>query len=123
MNVLECARNTGAMLAFSSSVYGANLELPKREKMWMSPWTPYVASKLSGEAFLASYATSFGISAIAYRFFNIFGPWQRPDHDYAAVIPKWIWKLMHRESIDVFGDGNHSRDFTYIESVISVLAD
>jgi len=125
MNVLECARNNGATVAFSSSssVYGANLELPKRENMWMSPLTPYAASKLSGEALVQSYSASFGVKAITYRFFNIFGPWQRPDHDYAAVIPKWIWKLLHNEAIDVFGDGKHSRDFTYIESVISVLTD
>jgi UDP-glucose 4-epimerase len=89
--------------------------------MWMAPLTPYAASKLSGEALVASYAASFGISAITYRFFNIFGPWQRPDHDYAAVLPKWIWKLMHNQSIEVFGDGNQSRDFTYIDTVVAVL--
>jgi UDP-glucose 4-epimerase len=123
LNVLESARRAGAAVAFSSSssVYGSNLELPKNEKMWMAPLTPYAASKLSGEALVASYAASFGISAVTYRFFNIFGPWQRPDHDYAAVIPKWIWKLMHSESIEVFGDGDQSRDFTYIDTVVSVL--
>jgi UDP-glucose 4-epimerase len=123
LNVLESARATGAAVAFSSSssVYGSNLELPKSEKMWMAPLTPYAASKLSGEALVASYAASFGISAITYRFFNIFGPWQRPDHDYAAVIPKWIWKLMHNQDIEVFGDGNQSRDFTYIDTVVSIL--
>lgn len=123
LNVLESARATGAAVAFSSSssVYGSNLDLPKNEKMWMAPLTPYAASKLSGEALVSSYAASFGISAITYRFFNIFGPWQRPDHDYAAVIPKWIWKLMHNQSIEVFGDGNQSRDFTYVDTVISVL--
>jgi len=123
LNVLESARANGAAVTFSSSssVYGSNLELPKNEKMWMAPLTPYAASKLSGEALVASYAASFGISAITYRFFNIFGPWQRPDHDYAAVIPKWIWKLMHNQSIEVFGDGNQSRDFTYIDTVVSVL--
>lgn len=123
LNVLESARKTGASVAFSSSssVYGSNLELPKNEKMWMAPLTPYAASKLSGEALVASYAASFGISAITYRFFNIFGPWQRPDHDYAAVIPKWIWKLMHKESIEVFGDGKQSRDFTHVDTVVSVL--
>jgi UDP-glucose 4-epimerase len=89
--------------------------------MWMAPLTPYAASKLSGEALVASYAASFGLSAITYRFFNIFGPWQRPDHDYAAVIPKWIWKLMHGQNIEVFGDGSQSRDFTYIDTVVSVL--
>jgi UDP-glucose 4-epimerase len=123
LNVLESARATGATVAFasSSSVYGSNLELPKNEKMWMAPLTPYAASKLSGEALVASFAASFGISAITYRFFNIFGPWQRPDHDYAAVIPKWIWKSMHSQSIEVFGDGNQSRDFTYIDTAVSVL--
>jgi UDP-glucose 4-epimerase len=123
LNILESARVTGAAVAFSSSssVYGSNLELPKNEKMWMAPLTPYAASKLSGEALVASYAASFGISAVTYRFFNIFGPWQRPDHDYAAVIPKWIWKLMHNQSIEVFGDGDQSRDFTYIDTVVSVL--
>jgi len=123
LNILESARATGATVAFSSSssVYGSNLELPKNEKMWMAPLTPYAASKLSAEALVASFAASFGISAITYRFFNIFGPWQRPDHDYAAVIPKWIWKLMHNQSIEVFGDGNQSRDFTYIDTVVSVL--
>ena len=123
LNVLESARANGAAVAFSSSssVYGSNLELPKNEKMWMAPLTPYAASKLSGEALIASYAASYGISAVTYRFFNIFGPWQRPDHDYAAVIPKWIWKLMHNQSIEVFGDGNQSRDFTYIDTVVTVL--
>jgi UDP-glucose 4-epimerase len=123
LNVLESARATGAAVAFSSSssVYGSNLVLPKNEKMWMAPLTPYAASKLSGEALVASYAASFGISAVTYRFFNIFGPWQRPDHDYAAVIPRWIWKLMHNQNIEVFGDGNQSRDFTYIDSVVLVL--
>lgn len=123
LNVLESARSNGATVAFSSSssVYGSNLELPKNEKMWMSPLTPYAASKLSGEALVVSYAASYGVSAISYRFFNIFGPWQRPDHDYAAVIPKWIWKLMHNIPIEVFGDGNQSRDFTYIDDVVSIL--
>lgn len=125
MNVLECARTTGASVAFSSSssVYGANVELPKKEKMWLAPLTPYAASKLTGEALVQSYAASYGLNAITYRFFNIFGPWQRPDHDYAAVIPKWIWKLMHKEKIQIFGDGTQSRDFTYIDSVISILID
>ena len=89
--------------------------------MWMAPLTPYAASKLSGEALVESYSASYSISAVTYRFFNIFGPWQRPDHDYAAVIPKWIWKLMQNESIEVFGDGNQSRDFTYVDTVVEVL--
>jgi UDP-glucose 4-epimerase len=124
-NVIECAREINAHLAFSSSssVYGSNQELPKSELMWTAPLTPYAASKLSGEAMVQGYAASFGLKAITYRFFNIFGPWQRPDHDYAAVIPKWIWKLMNAEKIEVFGDGDHIRDFTYVNTVVSVLID
>jgi UDP-glucose 4-epimerase len=123
LNILESARETGACVAFSSSssVYGSNTFMPKNEKMWTSPLTPYAASKLSGEALITSYAQSFDINAITYRFFNVFGPWQRPDHDYAAVIPKWIWKLMHNHKIEVYGDGNQSRDFTYIDTVTSTL--
>ena len=123
LNILESARETGAGIAFSSSssVYGSNKFMPKNEKMWTSPLTPYAASKLSGEALITSYAQSFDINAITYRFFNVFGPWQRPDHDYAAVLPKWIWKLMHNNKIEVYGDGNQSRDFTYVDTVISTL--
>ena len=123
LNVLNAARKHGSRVVFSSSssVYGRNLELPKREESWMAPLTPYAASKLSGEALVQSYAESFEIPAVTFRFFNIFGPWQRPDHDYAAVIPKWIWKALRNEEIEVFGDGNQSRDFTYVDTVIEVL--
>ena len=123
LNVLECARETGAFVAFSSSssVYGLNQELPKNEDMWTAPITPYASSKLAGESLVLSYSNSYGMPAVVYRFFNIFGPWQRPDHDYAAVVPKWIWSLMHGEKIKVYGDGNQTRDFTFIDSVIDIL--
>jgi UDP-glucose 4-epimerase len=124
LNVLECARESGASVAFSSSssVYGSNIQLPKNEKMWTAPLTPYAASKLAGEGLVQSYSSSFGLRTINYRFFNIFGPWQRPDHDYAAVIPKWIWKLINGENtIEVFGDGTQSRDFSFVNTVTSVL--
>jgi UDP-glucose 4-epimerase len=124
LNVLECARELGASVAFSSSssVYGSNLELPKNEKMWTSPLTPYAASKLAAEGLVQSFALSFDLRAINYRFFNVFGPWQRPDHEYAAVIPRWIWQLMNaKNTIEVFGDGAQSRDFTYVDSVTDVL--
>lgn len=122
-NILNAARKHSSRVVFSSSssVYGRNLELPKREESWVAPLTPYAASKLSGEALVQSYSESFGIPAITFRFFNIFGPWQRPDHDYAAVIPKWIWKALHNKKIEVFGDGTQSRDFTYVDTVIDVL--
>jgi UDP-glucose 4-epimerase len=123
LNILRYAQTSQIPMVFSSSssVYGSNLELPKNEFMWMAPMTPYAASKLTGEALVESYSRSFGFPAFTFRFFNIFGPWQRPDHDYAAVIPKWIWKAMNKEVIEIFGDGEHTRDFTYIDSVISAL--
>lgn len=124
LNVLECAREMDAVVAFSSSssVYGSNLELPKHERMWTSPITPYAASKLAAESLVQSFALSFDLRVVNYRFFNIFGPWQRPDHDYAAVIPKWIWRLMNgHHVIEVYGDGSQSRDFTYIDPVTDVL--
>ncbi len=123
LNVVRYAQTTKTPLVFSSSssVYGSNLELPKNEFMWMSPITPYAASKLSGEALVESYSRSFDFPAFTFRFFNIFGPWQRPDHDYAAVIPKWIWKAMNKQVVEIYGDGEHTRDFTYIDSVISAL--
>jgi UDP-glucose 4-epimerase len=123
LNILRYSQNSQIPIVFSSSssVYGSNLELPKNEFMWMAPMTPYAASKLTGEALVESYSQSFGFPAFTFRFFNIFGPWQRPDHDYAAVIPKWIWKAMNKEVIEIYGDGEHTRDFTYVDSVVSAL--
>ena len=125
LHVMEAARSVGAHVIFSSSssVYGRNEELPKDEKMWTLPLTPYAASKLAGEGYVEAYQSSYGVPVSAFRFFNVFGPWQRPDHDYAAVIPKWIWKAMNSESIEVFGDGTQSRDFTYVGTVVNVLLD
>lgn len=125
LHVMEAARENGTHVIFSSSssVYGRNEELPKNERMWTLPLTPYAASKLAGEGYVESYQSSYGIPVSAFRFFNVFGPWQRPDHDYAAVIPKWIWKAMNNQSIEVFGDGAQSRDFTYVGTVVNVLLD
>ena len=125
LNVLEAARRQGAsvILSSSSSVYGANTDLPKSEDMWTRPLSPYAASKLAGESYALAYQTSYGLPVLALRFFNVFGPWQRPDHDYAAVVPKWLWHLMQGEPIQVFGDGLQSRDFTYVDTVVDVLVD
>jgi UDP-glucose 4-epimerase len=122
LNVLEAARESGAHVLFSSSssVYGRNMQLPKDETMWLGPMTPYAASKLSAEAYVQSYASSYQIPTTLFRFFNIFGPRQRPDHEYAAVLPKWIWLAMHGHPIEVFGDGTVTRDFTYIDTVVDV---
>jgi UDP-glucose 4-epimerase len=122
VNVLEIARATGAHVIFSSSssVYGRNMQLPKDESMWLGPMTPYAASKLAAEGYVQAYASAYNISTTLLRFFNVFGPRQRPDHEYAAVLPKWIWLAMQGKPIDVYGDGTASRDFTYVETVVDI---
>jgi UDP-glucose 4-epimerase len=122
LNVLEVARATGAHLVFSSSssVYGRNLQLPKDESMWLGPMTPYAASKLAGEAYVQAYGEAYNVPTTLLRFFNVFGPRQRPDHEYAAVLPKWIWLAMRGDPIEVYGDGTASRDFTYVETVLDI---
>lgn len=123
LNVLEASRRQGAyfVMASSSSVYGANTETPKHETMRLAPMTPYAASKLAAESYVQAYQCSFGLEALTFRFFNVFGPWQRPDHEYAAVIPKWIWKSLHGEDLVVNGDGTITRDFTYVDDVVELL--
>ena len=122
LNVLEVARASGAHVVFSSSssVYGRNMQLPKDESMWLGPMTPYAASKLSAEGYVQAYASAYNVPTTLLRFFNVFGPHQRPDHEYAAVLPKWIWLAMQGKPIDVYGDGTASRDFTYVETVLDI---
>jgi UDP-glucose 4-epimerase len=122
LNVLEVARATGAHVIFSSSssVYGRNMQLPKDESMWLGPMTPYAASKLAAEGYVQAYASAYKVPTTLLRFFNVFGPRQRPDHEYAAVLPKWIWLAMQGKAIDVYGDGSASRDFTYIDTVLDI---
>ena len=122
LNVLEIARESGAHVIFSSSssVYGRNMQLPKDESMWLGPMTPYAASKLAAEGYVQAYAAAYKVPTTLLRFFNVFGPRQRPDHEYAAVLPKWIWLAMHGEPIDVYGDGTASRDFTYVDTVLDI---
>ena len=125
LNVLEAARSNGAQVIFSSSssVYGRNGQLPKDESMWLSPLTPYAASKLAAEGYVQAYGAAYEVPVTLLRFFNVFGPKQRPDHEYAAVLPKWIWKAMNNEAIDVYGDGSQTRDFTYVRTVLDVIED
>lgn len=123
LNVLETCRQNNSHLIFtsSSSVYGSNIDLPKNENMWMRPLSPYAASKLSGESFVDSYISAYGLRSTALRLFNVFGPFQRPDHEYAAVLPKWIWKAINGEEIELHGDGSQTRDFTYVKNVCEVI--
>ena len=123
LNVLECARAVNAHFIFSSSssVYGANTTLPKTEDMVLKPLTPYAASKMAGEALSLAYAHSYELPVTTFRFFNIYGPWQRPDHEYAAVIPKWIWQAISGQEIVVYGKGEQTRDFTSVSTVVEIL--
>jgi UDP-glucose 4-epimerase len=124
--VLECARlgsRPHVIVASSSSVYGANPELPKREDMATLPMSPYGASKLATESYTLAHGRSFGMDVLAFRFFNVFGPLQAADHAYAAVIPAFVAAALRADPLVVHGDGGQSRDFTYVGSVCEVLVD
>lgn len=123
LNMLEIARKNNSHFIFSSSssVYGANDTIPKNEKMLLAPKTPYAATKLSGESYVQSYSYSYGIPVTNLRFFNVYGPKQRPNHQYAAVLPKWIWKAINGQAIDVYGDGTQTRDFTFVGTIVDIL--
>lgn len=122
--VAQAARHAGAHLvvASSSSVYGRNPVQPKSEDMPTMPASPYAASKLAGEAYARAYQESFGVPTTVFRFFNVFGPLQAADHAYAAVIPSFIAAALRGEPVTVHGDGEQSRDFTYVATVAQVLA-
>lgn len=126
LSVLEAARAEGVshvVVASSSSVYGLNPALPKNEREWVRPMSPYAVSKLATEQYPLAYQQSFGMSTLAFRFFNVYGPRQRAGHVYAAVIPTFIEALMQGRPLQVNGDGSHSRDFTYVGTVCRVLLD
>ncbi|MGC4767572.1 NAD-dependent epimerase/dehydratase family protein [Micromonospora sp. DT44] len=124
--VLEAARRHGVahvVVASSSSVYGMNPALPKTELTWTRPMSPYAASKLATEAYALAHQASFGLPTVAFRFFNVFGPGQRHDHAYAAVIPRFVHAALRDEPAVVHGDGTQSRDFTYVVTVCDVILD
>ncbi|MDQ6838788.1 MAG: NAD-dependent epimerase/dehydratase family protein [Actinomycetota bacterium] len=125
-NILEAARHAGGrhiISASSSSVYGANPTLPKREDLAPMPMSPYAASKLSGEAYAQAYATVFGVDALVFRFFNVFGPRQAANHAYAAVLPAFVHAALTSQPLPVHGAGDQTRDFTFVGSVVSVIRD
>ncbi|WP_326553284.1 NAD-dependent epimerase/dehydratase family protein [Micromonospora sp. NBC_01813] len=124
--VLEAARRHDVghvLVASSSSVYGMNPALPKTELTWTRPMSPYAASKLATEAYALAHQASFGLPTLALRFFNVFGPGQRHDHAYAAVIPRFAYAALRGEPVVVHGDGTQSRDFTYVGTVCDVILD
>jgi UDP-glucose 4-epimerase len=124
--VLEGARRAGGVpviVASSSSVYGRNPTLPKREDLVPLPASPYAASKLATEAYALSYQESFRLPVLAFRFFNVFGPGQAADHAYAAVVPAFVSAALDGRPLVIHGDGTQSRDFTYVGTVSALIAD
>ena len=122
LTVLEAARKAGVkrlMYAASSAAYGDNPELPKTEKMLPEPISPYAVQKVAGEHYLASYTRVYGLETVALRYFNIFGPRQDPTSQYSGVLARFISLMVKGETPTVFGDGSTSRDFTYIDNVVS----
>ena len=123
--VLEVARQLDAhvVVASSSSVYGATPTLPKREDLATRPMSPYAASKLATEAYTNAYFHSYGLDTLAFRFFNVFGPRQPAGHPYAAVVPAFVDAALAGRPLQINGDGTQSRDFTFVDTVTSTIAD
>ena len=120
VTVLESARAAGVqrvIFAASSSAYGDQRESPKHEGMVPSPISPYAANKVACEAYMRAYAAGFGMETLSLRYFNVFGPHQDPQGAYAAVIPAFVSRLLKGDRPIVYGDGEQSRDFCYIDNV------
>jgi nucleoside-diphosphate-sugar epimerase len=121
LNVLLAARDEGVrrvVFASSSSTYGANPTLPKREDMAAQPIAPYAVSKLAAEGYCIAFHRVYGLETVALRYFNIFGPRQDPSSQYSAVIPKFVTAILEGEAPIVHGDGEQTRDFTYIDNAV-----
>jgi UDP-glucose 4-epimerase len=121
LNLLESCRKHGVrrvVYAASSSAYGDTPVLPKREDMPANPLSPYALQKFTAERYAMMYHELFGLQTASLRYFNVFGPSQDPNSEYSAVIPKFITKLLHAETLTIFGDGEQSRDFTYVDNVV-----
>ncbi len=122
LNVLLAARDLSTrrvVLASSSAVYGDNPATVKREDMKPAPLSPYALSKLAGEQLCSIFSTSFGLETVVLRYFNVFGPGQSPQSEYAAVIPTFIHKASQGEAVTIWGDGEQSRDFVFVEDVVA----
>ncbi len=121
LNLLESCRRAGVrrfVYAASSSAYGNTEVLPKREDMVPNPMSPYALQKYVGERYCKLYYELYGLETISLRYFNVFGPGQDPSSEYSAVIPKFINCLLNNRPITIYGDGEQSRDFTFVENVV-----
>lgn len=121
LSVLEAARAAQVkrvVYASSSSVYGDHPVLPKVEENIGNPLSPYAASKRTDEIYARAYSATYKMTLIGLRYFNVFGPRQDPDGQYAAVIPKWVKGILTQSGVTIFGDGKTSRDFCYVKNVV-----
>lgn len=126
LNLLLAARDAGnlhVVVASSSSVYGSVPDLPKHENLATRPMSPYAASKLATEWYALAFRECYDLPALAFRFFNVYGPHQPAHHAYAPVMPAFIEAALSDTPIPVHGDGTQSRDFTYVGTVAEVLVD
>ncbi|MDR3234674.1 MAG: NAD-dependent epimerase/dehydratase family protein [Planctomycetaceae bacterium] len=122
VNVLEAVRAAGIkriVFAASSSAYGDQPVSPKTETMNPMPISPYAANKIACEMYMQAYHAAYGLETLCLRYFNVFGPRQDPFGAYAAVIPAFVSNILHNQKPQVFGDGEQTRDFCYIENVCS----
>lgn len=125
LNVLDEARQGGQHVIFASSsaVFGSNPKTPQEPRDWTRPTSPYGASKLAAESYMSAYATAYGLPTLVLRFFNVYGPGQRADHAYAAVIPRFIEAALTGAPVEIHGDGQQARDFFFVETLCDVLVD
>ena len=122
LNVLLAARDAGIdrfVYASSSSVYGDSPVLPKREDMTPGPLSPYAVNKLTGEYYARVFHSLYGLPTVCLRYFNVFGPGQRPDSPYAAVVPIFIAEMADGRPATIHGDGEQSRDFCYVDNAVA----
>jgi len=122
LTLLLAARDAGVrrfVYSASSSAYGDTPVLPKREDMTPQPLSPYAVSKLAAEHYCACFTTCYGLETVSLRYFNVFGPRQDPQSQYAAVIPAFVTRMVRGERPVVYGDGEQSRDFCYVDNVVS----
>ena len=121
LNVLLAARDEGVrriVNASSSSVYGNTGELPRVETQAPDPISPYAVAKLAAERFCTSFSRVYGMEIVSLRYFNVFGPRQDPTSQYAAVVPRFIRAVAGDEPVTIYGDGEQSRDFTFVDNVV-----
>ena len=122
LHLLLAARRAGVrrvVYAASSSAYGDSPTLPKREDMATAPMSPYAVAKLAGEHYCRTFFDVFGLETVSLRYFNVFGPRQDPTSLYSAVIPLFITAALRRKPVTIYGDGEQSRDFCFIDNVVS----